>query len=224
MPSFSVQATTTFDNSVIAILSLNNFQLELVRPVWFTVMLQSNHSQKLDRPAHNGLELRVARGDDTCTPYSKEDFLDYYRPEIGVKIWRDAVLYKDAHGVVRNVLVRIGSNDSWGLAERLSQESHVLAVLLNCDEVSPILDLQGIIGCDVSFRIGVSLLEYLCAYESDWWEATPSMGALDVADRLGLHRLLFAIVRPEVRERWQEGRSHRNSEENSNLADANCIT
>ena len=164
-------------------------------------MLQSNHSEELDNLDHSKLELRVAHGDETCMPYSKEDFLAYYRPEIGLKIWRNAVLYKDAHGSVRNVLVCIGSNDSWGLAERLSQESHVLAVLLNCNDVSPVLDLQGIIGRDVSFRIGVALLEYLCGYESDWWEATPSMGALDVADRLGLHRLLFSIVRPDVRKR-----------------------
>ena len=192
--------------------------------VWFAAMPQSKHSKKPDILDHSKGELRVARWDETCTPYSKEEFLDYYRPEIGLKIWRDAVLYKDAHGSVRNVLVCIGSNDSWGLAERLSQESHVLAVLLKCDDVSPVLDLQGIIGRDVSFRIGMALLEYLCGYESNWWEATPSMGALDVADRLGLHRLLFSIVRRDVRERWEEGRSSCSSKENLNFMDSRCIT
>ena len=154
-----------------------------------------------------GKELRIARLDESLTPYSQEEFLDYYTPESGWKSWQDAVTYKDAGSNIRHVLVRIGCQSRWGLVDRLSQESVLLAGMLGCDEDSPVLDLRAIVGCDVSSNMCVHILDYLCGYESDWWENAPSMGALDVADKLGLERLLSSIVRPQFKEKWERGRS-----------------
>ena len=78
---------------------------------------------------------------------------------------------------------------------------------LSCDDDSTVLDLRAIVGCDVSSNMCVHILDYLCGYESDWWENAPSMGALDVADKLGLERLLSSIVRPQFKEKWERGRS-----------------
>ena len=150
-----------------------------------------------------GGELRIARGDESLTPYVLEQFLAYYAPVPGWKIWQDAVIYKDLAGTTRNVLVRIGEQKRWGLAARISQESIVLARLLMCDADSPMLDLNVIVGCDIHKSICIHILDYLCSYASEWWECDPSMGALDVANKLGLKRLLSSVVRPHFRMRWR---------------------
>ena len=157
-------------------------------------------------PAH-GKELRIARWDKALTPYSQEEFLDYYTPESGWDIWRDAVPYKDAAGKIRHVLVKIGAHDRWGFVDRISQESALLAGMLSCDDDSPVLDLSAIVGCDLSYHICMHILEYLCGYQSHWWETEPCMGALDAADKLGLERLLSSIVSPQRKDRWESGRS-----------------
>ena len=105
------------------------------------------------------------------------------------------------------MLVRIGHQKRWGLVDRLSQESVLLAGMLSCDDDSPVLDLSAIVGCDLSVTICMHILDYLCGCESDWWEGAPSMGALDAADKLGLERLLSSIVRPYVKNIWERGRS-----------------
>ena len=151
-------------------------------------------------------ELRIARWDELLTPYSQEEFLDYYTPKSGWKIWQEAVTYKDGSGNIRHVLVRIENQKRWGLVDRLSQESVLLAGMLKCDDEDPVLDLGTIIGCDLCFNICRHILDYLCGCESDWWEKVPSMGALDVADKLGLERLLFSIVRPLVEDEWKRAR------------------
>ena len=162
-------------------------------------------------PAHlvsaHGKELRIARWDKALTPYSQDEFLDYYAPESGWDIWRDAVPYKDAAGNIRHVLVKIGAHGRWGLVDRISQESVLLAGMLSCDDDSPVLDLSAIVGCDLSYDICMHILEYLCGYQSDWWEREPCMGALDVADKLGLDRLLSSIVRPHIKDQWERGRA-----------------
>ena len=150
-----------------------------------------------------GKEQRIARQDESLTPYSQEEFLNYYTPGSGWNSWHHAVPYKDAAGNIRHVLVRIGEQKRWGLIDRLSQESVLLAGMLSCDDNFPVLDLRVIVGCDVNFDICMHILDYLCGYESDWWEKEPSMGALDAADKLGLERLLL-IVRPRTKERWDE--------------------
>ena len=153
-------------------------------------------------------ELRVVRWDESHTPYSQEEFLTYYTPESAWKLWSDAVIYKDADGKIVNVLVRIGQQSRWGLAEQISGESAVLAGMLSCDDGSPVLDLRAIVGCDISIFICSLILDYLCSFDSSWWEQAPTMGALDLADKLGLERLLSSIVRPHKRTEWITSRWH----------------
>ena len=155
-----------------------------------------------------GEELRIARSDESLTPFSLSQLLEQHPPESAQKIWRDAVPHKDAAGNIRHVLVKIGQQSRWGLVERISQESVLLAGMLSCDEDSTVLDLRAIVGYDLSDDICQRILDYLCGCETDWWENTPSMGALDVADKLGLERLLSAIVFPMTKERWESGRSY----------------
>ena len=159
-------------------------------------------------PASGRGELRIARWDESLTPYSLEEFLEHYPPESAQKIWDDAVPHQDAAGNIRHVLVKIGQQSRWGLVERISQESVLLAGLLSCDDDSTVLDLRAIVGCDLSYDICRHILDYLCGCEIDWWENTPPMGALDVADKLGLERLLSAIVSPLKKEKWKNGRSY----------------
>ena len=116
--------------------------------------------------------------------------------------------YKDDAGNIQHVLVKIGQQSRWGLVDRISQESVLLAGMLSCDEESTVLDLRAIVGCDLSYDICRRILDYLCGCETDWWENTPSMGALDVADKLGLKRLLSSIVTQFLKEKWKSGRSH----------------
>ena len=149
-----------------------------------------------------GEELRIARWDKSLKPYSQEEFRNYYTPESAWIMWQDAVTYKDAAGNVRHVLVRIGNRERWGLVERLSQESVVLAGMLSCDDDSPLLDLQAIVGCDLDVRICEHILDYLCGYDSIWWEVEPTIGALDAADKLGLQKLLSWHVRPTRYSEW----------------------
>ena len=149
-----------------------------------------------------GEELRIVRLDGSLTPYSKDDFLEYYGPD-GWRIWQNAVPYKDAAGNRLHVLVRIGERSLWGCVGRISQESVVLESMLEgCDD-DAFLDLSAIVGCDLCYNICARILDYLCGYDSDWWEQSPSMGALDVADKLGLERLLSSIVRPPRKEEWE---------------------
>ena len=167
---------------------------------------------KIPTPVHHvsgcRKELRIARWDESRTPYSLQEFLDYYTPESGWNIWQDAVTYKDVAGNIRHVLVRIGQQNRWRLVDRISQESVLLAGMLSCDDDSTVLDLRAIVGCDLSYDICRRILDYLCGCETDWWENTPSMGALDVADKLGLERLLSAIVPRLRKEKWESGRSY----------------
>ena len=112
--------------------------------------------------------------------------------------------------------VRIGAQNRWGLFDRISQESVLLAVMLSCDDGSPVLDLRAILGCDLSYNICIHILDYLCSYESKWWENEPSMAALDAADKLGLDRLLSSIVRPDLKKQWERGRLYLNASESLN--------
>ena len=175
-------------------------------------------------PAHlvsgRGKELRIARLDESCTPYSREEFLAYYTRGSGWTMWEEAVPYKDAAGNIRHMLVKIGEQSRWGLVDRISQESGLLAGLISCDDDSPVLDLRGIVGCDLSFAICDRILGYLCGSDSEWWENAPPMGALDAADKLGLERLLSSIVRSVVKDRWEGGRSYLNASGLPNLTGA----
>ena len=152
-------------------------------------------------------ELRISRWDQSLKPYSLEEFLAYYTPDSGWSMWQAAATYKDATGNIREVLVRIGGQESWGFAARLSEESVVLSTLLCCNEASPVLDLSAVVGFGVDDHIAMRILDYLCGYQSSWWEGIPSVGALDLADRLGLERLMSAIVRPDVKEEWSNTRN-----------------
>ena len=153
-----------------------------------------------------GKELRVVRYDDSHAAYSQEEFLTYYTPESASKIWSDAVIYKDAHGNIVHVLVRLGQQSRWGLAKRIAQESVLLEGMLSCVDGSPVLDLRAIVGCDLSIFICYFILDYLCGFDSSWWEQEPTMGALDLADKLGLERLLSSIVRPHIKNEWIRSR------------------
>ena len=99
-------------------------------------------------------------------------------------------------------LVRIGRQERWGLVDRVSEESGFLKGLLSCDDGYPVLDLVDTLGCDLNADICGHLLDYLCSYDSEWWQGSPSIGALDAADLLGLSRLVQFIVNPYVRYNW----------------------
>ena len=152
-------------------------------------------------------ELRIARWDESLTPYSQDEFIAYYGPESGWKMWQDAVAYKDDAGNIRHVLVRIGDQSRWGLVDRISHESDLLAGMFSCDDDSPVLDLRTVIGYDLGLSMCTRILDYLCSYESDWWEREAAMAALDAADKLGLERLLSSIVCPRLQEKWGNSRS-----------------
>ena len=153
-------------------------------------------------------ELRIALWDESHKSYSQEEFLDYYGQVRGCILWEDAVIYKDADGAIRHVLVIIGQLKRWGLAERISQESVFLAGMIACDDDSPVLDLRQVLGYDISTNVCVRLLDYLCGCDSDWWEKdVPCMGALDAADKLGLQRLLSCCVDSRLKDRWERFRS-----------------
>ena len=97
-----------------------------------------------------GEELRIARSDESLTPFSLSQLLEQHPPESAQKIWRDAVPHKDAAGNIQHVLVKIGQQSRWGLVDRISQESVLLAGMLSCDEDSTVLDLRAIVGYDLS--------------------------------------------------------------------------
>ena len=78
----------------------------------------------------------------------------------------------------------------------------MLAVMLSCDDNSPVLDLRAIVGCDVDDRISRYILDYLCGYESIWWQEYPTNGALDEAAKLGLEKLQTWVVRPTRYSEW----------------------
>ena len=82
----------------------------------------------------------------------------------------------------------------------------MLATLLALNDASPVSDLSEVVGGGVNIYISRRIVDYLCGYDSDWWDKTPSMGALDLADKLGLERLLSAIARPAAKEEWLTGR------------------
>ena len=63
---------------------------------------------------------------------------------------------------------------------------------------------MNVCGCDLNAGICRHILDYLCSYESEWWQGSPTIGALDTTDRLGLSRLLQFIVKPYIRESWEE--------------------
>ena len=156
--------------------------------------------------------MRVCRWDVTYTPYSHEQFLEHYdSPEVAADAWNHAVPYKDATGNIQQVLVKLGCGCRWAVTDRISEESSVLSGMLCCDDDSPVLDLSGIVGSDCHPDVCDRVLDYLCGSDSSWWEgldnAHSSFGALDVADRLGLQRLLQGIVKRPVHEQWMTNRT-----------------
>ena len=76
----------------------------------------------------------------------------------------------------------------------------MLATLL--ETPSPVLDLDWLGLSGVNCYIGKRIVEYLCGFDSDWWQKTPSMGALDLADYLGMERLLTLIVPEQIHKKW----------------------
>ena len=108
-----------------------------------------------------------------------------------------------------HVLVRIGRQQRWGLVDRISEESGILKGLVSCDDGSPVLDLVRLGGCDLNENISGPILDYLCSYDSAWWQECPTIGALDVADKLGLSRLVQFIVNPYVRQSWEKTKFRR---------------
>ena len=149
-------------------------------------------------------ELRICRWDPKLRPYSLEAFSDYYGPESGWRMWKDAAVYQDATGEQQEVLLRLGSQESWGPVDRLVGESKVLATLL--ETPSPVLDLDGLGLSGVNCYIGKRIVEYLCGFDSDWWQKTPSIGALDLADYLGMERLLTLIVPMHIHKNWLDSK------------------
>ena len=170
--------------------------------------LHCNSSLPLALPAgfHPPVETRIARWDASFTPYTHAEFCAYYTEGPGTTLWHEAVPYRDAAGHSRQVLVMLGTNRRWGLIDRVSQESDVLAIMLECEDETLVLNLNLILGSDVSDTITYHLLEYLCGYDSTWWQQEPSFGALDAADRLGMTRLLSHIVRKRVMDAWTQSR------------------
>ena len=71
-----------------------------------------------------------------------------------------------------------------------------------CNSPSPVLDLDVVGLSGVNCYIGKRIVEYLCGFDSDWWQKTPSIGALDLADYLGMERLLTVIVPEEMHKKW----------------------
>ena len=67
-------------------------------------------------------ELRIARWDESLTPYSQEEFIVYYGPESGWNIWQDAVAYRDDAGNIRHVLVRMGDETGKNCVEVVSRD------------------------------------------------------------------------------------------------------
>jgi hypothetical protein len=112
-------------------------------------------------------------------------------------MWYDAV-------PCNHVLVKIGRQERWGRVDRISEESGILNGLMSCDDGVPVLDLVEFCGCDLDADISRHILDYLCSYESEWWQGSPTIGVLDTTDRLGLSRLLQFIVKPYIRESWEE--------------------
>ena len=151
-------------------------------------------------------ELRIVRCDEWLRPYSMEEFLDYYSRELGRILWRNAAIYKDARGVNREVLVRMGDYKSWGFVSRIVKESKVLATMLVLNDAVAVLDLGAVAGGGVNIYVSRRIVDYVCGYDSDWWEKSPTLGALDLADLLGLERLLVWVVRDCVREHWLKGK------------------
>ena len=149
-----------------------------------------------------GPKLRIVRSDPKYRAYTKRQFLEYYGLEYGLVMWYDAV-------PCNHVLVRIGREERWGLVDRISEESGILNGLMSCDDGVPVLDLVEFCGCDLDADISRHILEYLCSCQSDWWQRSPGIGALDTADQLGLSRLLQFIVNPILRDCWlrTKGRS-----------------
>ena len=121
-------------------------------------------------------------------------------------MWKAAAMYQDATGENRQVLRRMGEYQSWGLVARLSEESVVLATLFCCNDASPVLDLSAIVGFGVDCTMGNRVLDYLCGYVCEYWQNYPSVAALDLADRLGLERLLSTIVKSELWDEWRFGK------------------
>ena len=153
-------------------------------------------------------ELRICRWDPSLQPYSQEAFSVYYGAECGWKMWKEAAIYQKATGEQGEVLLRLGVHESWGPADRLAEESKVLATLLETlsPGPSPVLDLDVLGLKGVNFYIGRRIVEYLCGFDSDWWQMAPSMGALDLADYLGMERLLTRIVPMEIHKKWWDSK------------------
>ena len=91
-------------------------------------------------------ELRVVRCDQSLRPYSPEEFLDYYSPDLGRILWRNAEIYKDAWEVNREVLLTLGDYKSWRFVSRILKEKKVLGTMLVWNDAVPVLDLGAVAG------------------------------------------------------------------------------
>ena len=98
-------------------------------------------------------ELRISRWDQSLKPYSLEAFLAYYPPDPGRNMWKAAAICQDAAGENREVLLRMGEYQSWGLVARLPEESAVLATRLALNDSSPVSDLSEVVGGGVHIYI-----------------------------------------------------------------------
>ena len=79
----------------------------------------------------------------------------------------------------------MGDYGRWGGVGRIVEESKVLAGMLALNDAGPVLDLGEVAGGGVNTYVSRHIVDYLCGFNSDWWQKTSSLEALDLADVLG---------------------------------------
>ena len=146
--------------------------------------------------------------DDGCIPYSWHEFQEYYG-EHALQLWENSLTVYDNQGQLLRVKLthRSFTNKrqwTWCLARRVRKESEYFTAIIDrwsWNDAAGRKSMALEIPSDFCGSVAKHILDYL-QNDTPYWEFNPTIGELDAAHYLGMHRLLEKVVSVQRRLCW----------------------